>query len=96
MFNENYVLNVSKDMPCLEKVVDIHRIAAVEFGTKVTGRQFKGKYHILLTDLDVSLALEYLFRKGSEEVKKFNKPELVKKLCVEKNGILMSLSLIHI
>ena len=92
VFDENYLLSVSSNVPCEEKVVDAHRIAALEFGTKVTGRQFKGKYHILLTDLDVSLALEYLFKKGSEEVRKFNKPDLVKKLCVEKDGILMSRS----
>ena len=92
VFNENYLLSVSSNVPCEEKVVDAHRIAALEFGTKVTGRQFKGRYHILLTDLDVSLALEYLFKKGSEEVRKFNKPDLVKKLCVEKDGILMSRS----
>ena len=73
--------------PLSENVIDVHRIAAVEYGTKVTGRQFKGRYHILLTDVEVSLALEYLFKKGSAEVKQFNKPDLVKKLSVEKDGI---------
>ena len=68
VFTENYLMNVTNDVPCMEKVVDIHRISAVEFGTKVTGRLFRGRFHILLTDMDVSLALEYLFRKGSEEV----------------------------
>ena len=38
----------------------------------------------------LSMALTYLYQKGSKEVKEFNSPTLVKKYTVEKNGILFS------
>ena len=41
-----------------------------------------------LEDDDISWALNYLFRKGSEEVKKFCSPDFIKKIAVEKNNIL--------
>ena len=64
VFDENYLINVST-VPYVEKVVVIHRMAAIEFGTKVTGRQFKGRFHILLTDLDVSLVITF---RGSQKM----------------------------
>ena len=57
-------------------------------GVKNPGFQFKGKYFVELDDEDISWTLEYLFLKGSEEVKKFCNPEFLKKIAVEKNNIL--------
>ena len=93
VYNEAYVKGTfDYDILNDEKVVDTHRIAAIEFGSKIIGRQFRGNYHINLTDDDVSRSLKYLFKKSSDEVKKFNKAELVKKVSIEKNGLLYSKS----
>ena len=100
VFDENYVHNaVLTCSDSQEEVIDIHRVCALKidifalkFGAKVAGRQYKGRYHIPITDLDVSLALEYLFKKGTEEVKHFYKPDFIKKIAVEKDGILVSRS----
>ena len=73
-----------------ENIVDTHRFVNLEFGVKKPGIQFKGKCHILLTDDDFSRSLEYLYKKASKEVKKFNKPELVKKITIEKDQVLFS------
>ena len=62
-----------------ENVIDTHRIVNLKFGIKKPGVQFKGKYHIILTDNDYSRSLKYLYKEGSDEVKEFNKIELVKK-----------------
>ena len=43
-----------------------------------------------LSDEQVSLALTYLYQKGSLEVKKFNSQSVIKKYTVEKNFILFS------
>ena len=39
---------------------------------------------------DVSNALAYWYKKGSEEVKNFNKSELINRIAIEKDGILYS------
>ena len=57
-------------------------------GVKNPGIQFKGKHFVELDDNDISWTLEYLFLKGSEEVKKFCNPDFIKKIAVEKNKIL--------
>ena len=57
-------------------------------GVKKPGIQFKGEHYVELDDDDISWALEYLFQKGSEEVKKFCSPDFVKKIAIEKNKIL--------
>ena len=93
VYNEAYVKGTfDYDILNDEKVVDTHRIAAIEFGSKIIGRQFRGNYHVNITDDDVSRSLKYLFKKSSDEVKKFNKAELVKKVSIEKNGLLYSKS----
>merc|ERR1712177_98175 len=56
---------------------------------------FSGKYHALVTDEEVSKAPEYLYRKGTGEVKQFNKLEVLKKISVEKDGILFCKSRIE-
>ena len=68
--------------------VDTHRFVNLEFRMKKPGIQFKGKFHILLTDDDFSRSLEYLYKKASKEVKEFNKPDFVKKIAIEKDHIL--------
>ena len=45
-----------------------------------------------ITDEDISRAMEYWYRKGTAEVKEFNKQELLSKIAVEKDGILFSRS----
>ena len=64
----------------------------ISTGVRDPGIKFHGENHILVSDSDVSKALEYLFVKASAEVKEFNKEDLVKKIAVEKNGILYSKS----
>ena len=46
--------------------------------------------HWLLSDRFLNLALLYLYRKAALEVKEFNVKEFVKKVSVEKEGILLS------
>ena len=58
------------------------------YNVKKLGIQFKGEHFVELEDDDISWALNYLFRKGSEEVKKFCSPDFIKKIAVEKNNIL--------
>ena len=45
---------------------------------------------VQLTDRYLNLALLYLFRKASKEVKEFNGKDLVKKVGVERDGVLLS------
>ena len=42
------------------------------------------------TDKYINMALRFLFRKGTAEVKEFNSPEVVRKHMIEKDGILLS------
>ena len=43
-----------------------------------------------IDDVDIQSSLLYLFRKGSSEVKEFNKSSYIKKIAVDKDGILFS------
>ena len=88
VFDDNYFKQIISDTENEEKVVDTHRIKMMSFGVKKPGLQFKGKYHVNLTDDDVSRGLSYLYKKGSEEVRKFNKEEFVKKIAIERNEVL--------
>ena len=94
VFDDEYIdhIGVGTVIGGNEKVVDTHRIKALGFGVKKPGIQFKGKNHVLITDDDISRSLEYLYKKGTEEVIKFNKPELVRKISIEKDGVLYSKS----
>ena len=59
VYNEAYVKGTfDYDILNDEKVVDTHRIAAIEFGSKIIGRQFRGNYHVNITDDDVSKKFE--------------------------------------
>ena len=62
--------------------IDVLRVVNMSFGCKDPGMKFRGDCHVLVTDDDVSKSLEYLFKKGAEEVKKFNKPEFVKRISI--------------
>ena len=52
----------------------------------------KNKTVILPSDKDISDALAYYFRVATQEVKEFVKPEIIKKIAVESQGILYSKS----
>ena len=96
LYDEAYVeavCNVSDYSPpvsIFDYPADTLRVSNLSFGCENPGKTFKGKYHIMLANEDVAKALEYLFRKGSLEVKKFQKAEFVKKIAVESNQILYS------
>ena len=44
---------------------------------KSSGRKFSGKVHVLLDSSEISVALEYLFKKGTAEVKEFHKSDFL-------------------
>ena len=87
-----------------EDVIDVHRVSTDDFklrkdgvvavsqGVENPGRQFRGKAHVILTENDISRSLEYFFKIETKLVKQFNKPELLKKISVEKGDVLMSRS----
>ena len=50
--------------------------------------QFKGTVKIPLDDEYINEALNFLFRKGSDEVRNFISKEKIKKICVENEDIL--------
>ena len=89
VFDSNYMKHlIGEDIENDEKIVDTHRIKSMSFGVKKPGMQFRGNFHVNLTDDDVSRSLEYLYRKGSAEVLEFNKTEFVNRISVEKDGLL--------
>ena len=55
---------------------------------KILKESFKVKKIITLGDKEISQALEYLYKKGTIEAKAFNDIKLIKKIAVEKDGIL--------
>ena len=50
----------------------------------------KNKIVVVPSDKDISDALAYYFRVATQEVKEFVKPEIIKKIAVESQGILYS------
>ena len=84
-----------------EKREDVQMVHNVRLWTLVsqgpatagqTTLTFRGKHHILITDDDISRAMCYLFKKGTQEVLAFHKPEFVKKIAVKKDDILFNKS----
>ena len=73
-------------------VSDYELFTNFSIGVKKPGIQFKGEHHVELENDDISWALQYLFEKGSEEVKQFYSKEFVKKISIEKSGILYAKS----
>ena len=45
--------------------------------------KFRGDCHVLVTDDDVAKSLEYLFKKGTEEVNKFGGYANFRQFCSE-------------
>ena len=43
---------------------------------------FKGEHHVNLSSEDISYALEFLFKKGTSEVKHFHKNDFIRKISV--------------
>ena len=64
--------------------------ANIGFGVERPERIFKGDHYVELTNDDISWSLNYLYSKASQEVKKFYSADFIKKIAVEKNGILVS------
>ena len=91
---ENGSQNVNCLVLMLEKPVikDYSDFSNFSIGVKKPGIQFKGKHFVELMSEDISWSLEYLFRKGSQEVLRFNKPEFIKKIAISKDGILFARS----
>ena len=56
------------------------------------GTKFEGTHKIQLSDEFVNDALNYLFRKASDEVQNFNQKDKIMKIGVEKEGVLFSRS----
>ena len=76
-----------------KSVIDDYSIFSnLNVGVKKPGIQFKGKHFVDLKDDDISWSLEYLFRKGSKEALQFNTPKFVRKVAVEKSGVLFAKS----
>ena len=74
-------------------VIDDYSVFSnLNVGMRKPGIQFKSKHFVDLKDEDISWSLEYLFRKGSGEIFKFCKPEFIRKVAIEKNGILFAKS----
>ena len=104
VFDDRYLdENLDREVFEGETVVDVHRVfaeannddvgaAAISQGVKRPGLQFTGKAHVILTDDDISRSLEYFFKVETNLVKQFNKPDLLKKISVDRGGILMSRS----
>ena len=91
MFYDKYKENVVHG-ESLDEVVDVHIILALNHGSKISGVQLRERYHVNLTNEDVTRSLSYLYKKGSEEVKKFNKTDFIKRIAIEKDGVLLSKS----
>ena len=94
MLTTKVTLDIEED---IDRLVDNDRrykkeFVGLSFGVKKPGTQFKGKYHVQLSKEDVSWALQYLFTKGTNEVKMFNEKEFIDKIAIEKNQILFSKS----
>ena len=70
------------------KVKSVHRIYLETTGAKQNSSTFQGRYHVLITEDDVSRALIYLFKRASLEVAAFNKTDYLNKIGVWKNDIL--------
>ena len=61
----------------------------ISFGCKDPSIKFVGKNHVEVSDDDISWGLHYLFSKATQELKQFQKKELIDKISIEKDGILM-------
>ena len=83
---------ISDKVPTNDEKVEKVNHVNVQFGAKDPGPKFRGDFHVMITDDDQSRALEHLFRKATKEVKAFHKPEFLRKIGIEKDGIIYSKS----
>ena len=56
------------------------RITAISHGVRQPGSTFSGKLHILLNEEDISSSLTYFYKKETELLLKFSKPDFLKKI----------------
>ena len=91
--SEGQVSNKCLALQLQKPVIDDYfNFSNFSIGVKKPGVQFKGKFHVNLCEDDISSTLNYLFKKASLEVKKFCNADFVKKISVERKGILFSKS----
>ena len=83
---------ISRDMEQANNWSLVVQRVGLSFGAEKPGMNFKGEHHVNLSSEDISYALEFLFKKGTSEVKHFHKNDFIKKISVEKSDILMSRS----
>ena len=83
---------VRKEEKSFDFFVNDDKFADICWGSENNLMRSTGEVFVDLTDDDISLALEYWYKKGTLEVKQFNKSELVSRVAVERNGILFSRS----
>ena len=55
-----------------------------------TAQVVRSRAGVVATDKYISMALSYLYRKGTQKVKHFGKSKMIEKISVEKEGILLS------
>ena len=98
VFDDKYVANFKTEGN--ENIIDVLRLNSANLGHPlpgwvcgaIDGQKFKNRFHVLITDENVNDSLTCLFQKGTAEVKKFVKPDTIRKIAVEKNDILFSKS----
>ena len=64
----------------------------MSFGCEHPEKTFSGKYICPINQVDTSHVFKYLYQTATKEVQEFNKPELIKKIAIEKDGILFNKS----
>ena len=64
----------------------------MSFGCEHPEKTFSGKYICPINQVDMSHAFKYPYQTATKEVEEFNKPELIKKIAIEKDGILFNKS----
>ena len=83
---------ISQEKLSFDFFVNDDKFANICWGSEKDETRSSGDVFVNLTDDDISLALNYWYKKGTAEVKQFNKSELVSRIAVERNGILFSRS----
>ena len=74
--------------PLVNHFVKEDQFMGICWGSEKPLTNFIGDAELGIDDEDISMALEYWYKKGSKEVVQFNKKEMVARVAVEKNGIL--------
>ena len=79
-----------RNMPKLlsETLRSSDSFTGISFGCKDPYLKFVGKYHVQISDEEMSRSLHYLFAKASAELKHFHKKEFLEKIGFERDGII--------